>query len=44
MKDYQTMNAVYRAKLGKDFPARATVGVGLMGTGAAVEIMMTASK
>ena len=44
MKSYQTMNAVYRAKLGKGFPARATVGVGLMGAGAAVEIMMTATK
>ena len=44
MANYQAMNAAYREKLGKDFPARATVGTGLMGADAAVEIMMTAVK
>jgi enamine deaminase RidA (YjgF/YER057c/UK114 family) len=38
------MNAAYRDALVKDFPARATVGAGLMGADAAVEIMMTAVK
>lgn len=38
------MNASYREVLGKDFPARATVGAGLMGADAAVEIMFTAVK
>jgi 2-iminobutanoate/2-iminopropanoate deaminase len=44
MANYQTMNAAYREKIGKDFPARATVGTGLMGADALVEIMMTATK
>jgi len=44
MADYQAMNGAYRDKLMKDFPARATVGTGLMGADAAVEIMMVASK
>ena len=44
MKNYQDMNAAYRAAIGKDFPARATVGTGLMGADAAVEIMFTAVK
>jgi len=44
MADYQTMNGAYRDKLMKDFPARATVGTGLMGADAAVEIMMVAVK
>lgn len=44
MTKYQDMNAAYRAALMKDFPARATVGTGLMGADAAVEIMMTAVK
>jgi 2-iminobutanoate/2-iminopropanoate deaminase len=44
MTDYQTMNGAYREKLMKDFPARATVGTGLMGADAAVEIMMVAAK
>jgi len=35
------MNASYRDAFGKDFPARATVGAGLMGADAAVEIMLT---
>jgi 2-iminobutanoate/2-iminopropanoate deaminase len=44
MANYQSMNAAYREKLVKDFPARATVGTGLMGADAAVEIMMVAVK
>jgi 2-iminobutanoate/2-iminopropanoate deaminase len=44
MSNYQAMNGAYRDKLMKDFPARATVGTGLMGAGAAVEIMMVAAK
>jgi len=44
MTKYQDMNASYRAALVKDFPARATVGTGLMGADAMVEIMMTAVK
>ncbi len=44
MANYQTMNGAYRETLAKDFPARATVGTGLMGADAAVEIMMTAAK
>ena len=44
MANYQTMNGAYRDALMKDFPARATVGTGLMGADAAVEIMMVASK
>jgi 2-iminobutanoate/2-iminopropanoate deaminase len=44
MGDYQAMNGAYREKLIKDFPARATVGTGLMGADAAVEIMMVAAK
>lgn len=44
MANYQAMNGAYHDALMKDFPARATVGTGLMGAGAAVEIMMTAQK
>lgn len=44
MTKYQDMNASYRAAIMKDFPARATVGTGLMGADAMVEIMMTAAK
>jgi 2-iminobutanoate/2-iminopropanoate deaminase len=44
MANYQSMNAAYREALKKDFPARATVGMGLMGADAVVEIMMTAVK
>jgi 2-iminobutanoate/2-iminopropanoate deaminase len=39
---FNDMNASYREAFGKDFPARATVGAGLMGADAAVEIMLTA--
>jgi len=41
---FNDMNASYREPIGKDFPARATVGAGLMNADGAVEIMMTAVK
>ncbi|HMF97618.1 MAG TPA: RidA family protein, partial [Vicinamibacterales bacterium] len=41
---FNDMNAAYRPVFGKDFPARATVGAGLMNADAAVEIMLTAVK
>jgi 2-iminobutanoate/2-iminopropanoate deaminase len=41
---FADMNASYREPLSKDFPARATVGAGLMGADGAVEIMFTAVK
>jgi len=41
---FNDMNASYREVFGKDFPARATVGAGLMGADGAVEIMFTAVK
>jgi reactive intermediate/imine deaminase len=41
---FNDMNAAYREMFGKDFPARATVGAGLMGADGLVEIMMTAAK
>src|SRR5712692_9002422 len=44
MSKFQDMNAAYRDVFAKDFPARATVGTGLMGADAAVEIMFTAVK
>ncbi len=44
MTKYQEMNAAYRTAFQKEFPARATVGTGLMGADAAVEIMFTAVK
>jgi reactive intermediate/imine deaminase len=44
MTKFQDMNATYRETFSKDFPARATVGTGLMGADAAVEIMFTAVK
>src|SRR5262245_22143513 len=44
MTKFQDMNAAYREVISKDFPARATVGTGLMGADAAVEIMFTAVK
>jgi reactive intermediate/imine deaminase len=44
MTKFQDMNAAYREVFTKDFPARATVGTGLMGADAAVEIMFTAVK
>lgn len=44
MTKFQDMNAAYREIFTKDYPARATVGTGLMGADAAVEIMFTAVK
>jgi 2-iminobutanoate/2-iminopropanoate deaminase len=44
MTKFQDMNAAYREAFTKDFPARATVGTGLMGADAAVEIMFIAVK
>ena len=41
---FPQMNAEYRAFFGKDFPARATVGTGLVAPGAVVEVMVTAVK
>jgi len=41
---FNDMNASYREMFGKDFPARATVGAGLMNADGAVEIMLTAVK
>ncbi len=41
---FQAMNEAYRAAIGKDFPARATVKTGLVGTEGLVEIMFVASK
>ena len=38
------MNKAYSAAIGKDFPARATVKTGLVGSGGLVEIMFVASK
>jgi len=43
MTKFQDMNATYRTIFTKDFPARATIGVGLGGD-ALVEIMFTAVK
>jgi 2-iminobutanoate/2-iminopropanoate deaminase len=44
MTKFQDMNAAYREIFTKDYPARATVGTGLMGADAAVEIMFTAVR
>jgi reactive intermediate/imine deaminase len=44
MTKFPDMNAAYRETFAKDFPARATVGTGLMGADAAVEIMFTAAR
>jgi reactive intermediate/imine deaminase len=44
MTKFQDLNAAYREAFTKDFPARATVGTGLMGADAGVEIMFTAVK
>jgi reactive intermediate/imine deaminase len=41
---YPRMNNEYRAFFERDFPARATIGVGLIAPGAVVEIMVTAVK
>jgi 2-iminobutanoate/2-iminopropanoate deaminase len=44
LSQFQKMNDEYRPFFGKEFPARATVGSGLVAPGAVVEIMMTAVK
>jgi 2-iminobutanoate/2-iminopropanoate deaminase len=44
LSKFTDMNNEYRAFFEKDFPARATVGTGLMSPGAVVEIMVTAVK
>ena len=44
LSQFAAMNTEYRAFFGKDFPARATVGTGLVAPGAVVEIMLTAVK
>ncbi|HEX3703765.1 MAG TPA: RidA family protein [Vicinamibacterales bacterium] len=44
MARFADMNTAYRETFAKDFPARATVGAGLMGAGGLVEIMFTASR
>src|SRR4051812_6246411 len=41
---FNDMNTSYREAFGKDFPTRATVGAGLMGADAAVEVMLTAAE
>ena len=42
---FQAMNTAYRAAIGRDFPARATLKTGLVGSeGLVVEIMFVASK
>ena len=41
---FGAMNDVYRGFFQTGFPARATVGVGLVSPDASVEIMMTAVK
>lgn len=41
---FQAMNTAYRAAIGKDFPARATIKTGLVGSEGLVEIMFVASK
>ena len=44
LSKFQEMNAEYRPFFDKDFPARATVGTGLVAAGGVVEIMVTAVK
>jgi 2-iminobutanoate/2-iminopropanoate deaminase len=44
LSKFAEMNNEYRSFFQKDFPARATVGTGLVAQGAAVEIMVTAVK
>lgn len=44
LKNFAAMNEAYRAVLAKDFPARATVGTGLVSPDGLVEIMFTAAK
>jgi len=44
MTKFPDMNGAYREVIAKDFPARATIGTGLMGADGLVEIMFTAVK
>ena len=44
LSHFAQMNEEYRTFFTKDFPARATVGAGLVSPGGVVEIMMTAVK
>jgi 2-iminobutanoate/2-iminopropanoate deaminase len=44
LNNFAAMNDVYRSVITKDFPARATVKVGLVGADGLVEIMFVASK
>ena len=44
LSKFQEMNGEYRGFFQKDFPARATVGSGLVSPGGVVEIMVTAVK
>jgi aminoacrylate peracid reductase len=44
LKNYPAMNDAYRAFFERSFPARATVGVGLVAPEGLVEIMLTAVK
>jgi len=44
LSKFNDMNASYREPIAKDFPARATVGAGLMNADGAVEIMFTAVR
>ena len=44
LSQFAAMNTEYRSFFGKDFPARATIGAGLVSPGAVVEIMLTAVK
>jgi enamine deaminase RidA (YjgF/YER057c/UK114 family) len=44
VRSFAGMNAGYRTIFTKDFPARATVGTGLVAPDGLVEIMFTAVK
>jgi reactive intermediate/imine deaminase len=44
LKNYAAMNDAYRAFFERSFPARATVGTGLVAQGGLVEIMFTAER
>jgi enamine deaminase RidA (YjgF/YER057c/UK114 family) len=44
MSDFTAMNEVYREALSPHFPARTTIGTGLVVPGAVVEIMLTAVR
>jgi aminoacrylate peracid reductase len=44
MTKFGDMNEIYRARFGKDFPARATVGIGPVGDDVLLEMMFVAVK